>query len=229
MHIDPDLLALLALGEDVASPGDRDHLAESAACRDELQNYARTAAVGRSTLDTGDLVEPAPRVWSRISDELQLGQAAAPAPVVELRPRRRLLTPLLAAAAVLVVASGGLVAWTALRPAPSTILASATLDPFPGWAGASGTAVVEEGPQGGRVVKVDVTEPDGDDGYREVWLIASDSSGLVSLGVVRGDRGTFTIPDGIDLSQYDLVDVSAEPFDGDPAHSGDSIVRGQLN
>jgi hypothetical protein len=25
-----------------------------------------------------------------------------------------------------------------------------------------------------------------------------------------------------------VVDVSLEPFDGDPAHSGDSVVRGTL-
>lgn len=40
---------------------------------------------------------------------------------------------------------------------------------------------------------------------------------------------TSTIPDGINIARYDLVDISAEPFDGNPAHSGDSIVRGQLN
>ena len=34
--------------------------------------------------------------------------------------------------------------------------------------------------------------------------------------------------DGVDLDEYSIVDISVEPIDGDPAHSGDSIVRGQL-
>ena len=69
--------------------------------------------------------------------------------------------------------------------------------------------------------------PAGD--VREVWLIRSDASGLVSLGLLEGDSGRFVVPDGIDLDEFTLVDVSAEPVDGDPAHSGDSIVRGELS
>ena len=61
---------------------------------------------------------------------------------------------------------------------------------------------------------------------REVWLIRSDASGLVSLGLLDGSSGRFVVPAGIDLGEFTLVDVSAEPIDGDPAHSGDSIVRG---
>ena len=63
---------------------------------------------------------------------------------------------------------------------------------------------------------------------REVWLIKADASGLISIGFLDGDTGTFTIPDGVNLSEYPLVDVSAEPADGNPAHSGNSIVRGEL-
>jgi RNA polymerase sigma-70 factor (ECF subfamily) len=44
-----------------------------------------------------------------------------------------------------------------------------------------------------------------------------------------GDEGRFTFPVGLDLDDFAVVDVSAEPFDGDPAHSGDSILRGELS
>jgi hypothetical protein len=37
------------------------------------------------------------------------------------------------------------------------------------------------------------------------------------------------VPADVDLRDYVLVDVSQEPLDGNPAHSGDSIVRGQLD
>ena len=68
---------------------------------------------------------------------------------------------------------------------------------------------------------------DGD--YREVWLIREDGQALISLGVLDDASGTFRVPDGVDLDEYRLVDISFEPVDGDPAHSGDSIVRGELD
>jgi hypothetical protein len=55
-----------------------------------------------------------------------------------------------------------------------------------------------------------------------------DVSGLVSLGTLDGSSGRFDLPAGLDLDQFSVVDVSEEQFDGDPAHSGDSIVRGPL-
>ena len=66
------------------------------------------------------------------------------------------------------------------------------------------------------------------EGFREVWLLKPDVSGLVSLGTLDGTSGRFDLPDGLDLSQYSVVDVSEEQFDGNPSHSGDSIVRGPL-
>ncbi|MEI5584898.1 MULTISPECIES: anti-sigma factor [unclassified Agromyces] len=113
------------------------------------------------------------------------------------------------------------------EPDPAVVLASAELDSFPGWDDAVGSATVEE-VDGTRtvVVDLDATVPAGE--VREVWLIRSDASGLVSLGLLEGANGRFTVPEGIDLDEFTLVDVSAEPVDGDPAHSGDSIVRGEL-
>ena len=56
----------------------------------------------------------------------------------------------------------------------------------------------------------------------------TDVSGLVSVGTLAGTSGRFDLPEGLDLDQFSVVDVSEEQFDGDPAHSGDSIVRGPL-
>ncbi|MDO5663474.1 MAG: anti-sigma factor, partial [Brachybacterium sp.] len=49
------------------------------------------------------------------------------------------------------------------------------------------------------------------------------------LGALDGGHGTFTIPHGVDLAEYSVVDISLEHADGDPSHSGDSWVRGQLS
>ena len=233
-HVDPDLLALLALGENAGDATDRDHLASCAQCRSELENLAHAADVGRSTLGAGDLLKPDARVWSAIRaevDELEDDDDAEDERLAPVTPLRRpgWIAPVAAAAAAVVVVGGIGAVWLSLQPTPATVLASAQLDAFPDWVGATGSATVSESADGSRVVDVSVNLPAGEEGFREVWLISSDTSQLVSLGIVDGASGTFTIPAGLDLSRYDLVDISEEPFDGDPTHSGDSIVRGQLS
>ena len=37
------------------------------------------------------------------------------------------------------------------------------------------------------------------------------------------------LPAQVDVGEFPVVDVSIEPADGDPAHSGDSVVRGTLS
>lgn len=65
------------------------------------------------------------------------------------------------------------------------------------------------------------------DGYYEVWLLTPEVDGLVSLGPLRGD-GRYELPDGLDHTEFSVVDVSVEPHDGDPTHSGNSVLRGGL-
>ena len=145
--------------------------------------------------------------------------------------RRRWWPIAVAAAAIGVVAGiamGVVLAGLGAGGAGSqTVVASASLDAFPGWS-TSGTALVEEDDDGVRSIVVNLDADVPSDEVREVWLIRSDASGLVSLGLLDGSTGRFVVPAGIDLDEYTLVDVSAEPVDGDPAHSGDSIVRGEL-
>src|SRR5215203_896819 len=85
-HVDPDVLALLALGEDVASAEEQAHVAACADCRAELANLRRTATVGRSAMGAGELLEPSARVWSRIAEELELQDAPAPGAAVLVPP-----------------------------------------------------------------------------------------------------------------------------------------------
>lgn len=61
--------------------------------------------------------------------------------------------------------------------------------------------------------------------YVEVWLIDRQVKGMISLGPFHGD-GDYAIPSGVDPAKYPIVDVSIEPADGVPTHSGVSIVRG---
>ena len=59
----------------------------------------------------------------------------------------------------------------------------------------------------------------------EVWLFGDDGK-MVSLGTLDNGNGTFTVPQGINTREYRVVDVSDEPPDGNPAHSGISLIRG---
>ncbi len=134
-----------------------------------------------------------------------------------------------AAASAGVVVGGAGATWWAGRgePAPAVIEAAA-LDALPAWSGAAGEAKVEVAADGSRRLVITLTGAQPGDGYREVWLIDTDVTKLVSLGVLDGTTGTFPLPAGLDLAEFPVVDVSEEHFDGDPAHSGDSIVRGIL-
>jgi Anti-sigma-K factor rskA len=77
-----------------------------------------------------------------------------------------------------------------------------------------------------------ITDTGGSD-YLEAWLMSRDGTQIVALGALtHGDsdyNGSFTVPANLPLSQLDVVDISAEHYDGNPAHSGLSILRGTLS
>ncbi|MBW9110625.1 anti-sigma factor [Microbacterium ureisolvens] len=243
-HLDPERLALVAVGE---APTDAEtaHLATCDVCSLELAEFEHTVAVGRSTVSLGELETPPERVWDRILDEVRSQPEVAAsrippdAPVVSppaapenqpeprRKPRRGRMLFALAASIAVVLAIAGV--WNLVRTTQPVEIASATLDAFPAHPGAAGTARVTELSDGERTLTVSLDDVDESDGFREVWLITADASDLVSLGELDGKKGTFVVPEDVDLRDYVLVDVSQEPLDGNPAHSGDSIVRGQLD
>jgi hypothetical protein len=63
-----------------------------------------------------------------------------------------------------------------------------------------------------------------------VWLLDEQNLGLIALGTLAPGEteATFPVPDGVDLQQFNAVDVSDEPLDGDPGHSGATVMRGTL-
>ncbi len=81
---------------------------------------------------------------------------------------------------------------------------------------------------GARELVVDVADLAGSKGFLEVWLIDRDVKRMVPVGILRGPEGRFVLPEGLDLSQYPIVDISVEPLDGNPTHSGASVLRGVI-
>lgn len=263
VHGDPEMLAMMAMGEPDIPLTDELHVQDCPHCLDELNSLVRVTTLARSGSPLEHPLDaPGPAVWRSISDTLGLATDVMPAPFEagasraapdpatsslpvamsspavssprgrRARRRRRLVAPILAGALAVAAATGAiLVATNTLAPktvAPKpTILAEARLTALPDWAGASGEAVIEKTGSGRQAV-VTVSESRNAPGYREVWLISSDLTKLISLGVLAGTEGTFTIPSDVNIADYPIVDVSSEKPDGNPAHSGDSIVRGTL-
>ncbi|WP_413813397.1 anti-sigma factor domain-containing protein [Curtobacterium flaccumfaciens] len=107
-----------------------------------------------------------------------------------------------------------------------------TVAALPRWSGTTGRAELERDQDGRATLLVDLHGERGRSGtgpLREVWMMRPDLGGLVSVGSLDGDQGRFTVPPGLDTAEFRVVDVTAEADDGDPTHSGDSIVRGTLS
>ena len=69
MHTDPELLALLSLGEPIGTEDDRDHVATCPVCAAELVELSRVVELARGGADL-TLVEPDPRVWATVRREI---------------------------------------------------------------------------------------------------------------------------------------------------------------
>ncbi len=181
----------------------------------ELSELARR---GREELGRFDRARDA-TLWTGIESEL------------ESRPRtswrdRLPFVPMAAAAAVALVVgvvAGGLLGRSVVE-APTT-LATIQLAPLADTVEPT-TAALQQRPDG-RTIQLDLTDLPPTDGFHEVWLLDPDTGALVSLGPARAD-GTYVVPATVDLVELPVLDVSVEPRDGDPTHSGDSLLRGDV-
>ena len=244
-HVDPTTLALVALGESAATPRERHHIHICPSCTEHVRERHRIVGRARAAAGAGALFAPRAEVWLAIRAELDLTPGLLPGhvhTVAELsrstarlhsatnRQRRvRVIAVALVSAVVLgAVVVVGMLVWPAVTASRVRVLASATLDAFPLWPDASGTAVAQERSDGSRELLVRLRAPANRDSLREVWLLTSDTTQLVSLGELDGPTGLFAIPDGLDLTEWGVVDISEELPDGEPGHSGDSIVRRPL-
>jgi hypothetical protein len=237
-HCTPEQLALAALREPLPAD-DAAHLETCDRCRTEVESLRRAVellAVPEFAAP-GAPVPPPPGVWTSIA--AATGVSATPrtepaetpahsAEVIPLRPRRPRPWLIAVAAAVAGAAIGAGAVAVLQGDDDGSAVAAAELDPLQD-ADASGSARVVERADGTRVLEVQLEAPALDDAYYEVWLLKPDVSGLVPVGTTQAGTSQFEIPPGLDLGQYPVVDVSVEPLDGDPAHSGDSVVRGVLD
>ncbi len=245
MHCDEETLAALAMGEQV-SEADASHAAACATCSTEVEQLRAIVSVLDGS--DGELVEPPAALWDSIAEETGVDRprpalsvvdgageavpvARAPQADAEPAPRsgsRFARWSLAAAAGLALVASGAAIGAQVGGPqADGTVIAQTELADL-STEDEVGTARVEEFEDGHRELVIDAAVEVDANAALEVWLIDTSVEGMISVGFLDSAEGRFVIPDGFDLAIHPIVDISREPFDGVPTHSGDSLVRGVL-
>lgn len=209
----------------------------------------RLGGVARSLTDEDALIDaPPPDVWDAIAARTaDIDPAPAPTtlapelvdptplprrPDDEGRGARWLWLAAAAAVAVVVSAFTVVVASNLGDDHPGNrVLASAQVGPLDGGepAGSVSAELVESDDR----LQLDLSLSDAglpttDADFYEVWLIDPDVEGMISLGPARSD-GAYAVPADVDYRDFPIVDVSVEPADGNPTHSGVSVLRGTLS
>ena len=239
-HLDPDRLADRALGTDPLTMAEEKHLDNCAECREELAQLSRIAELSRQPEQLVPV--PADAIWRSIQGQLA-SQEPAPArtevaaeppptpPSVRELPRRtpRPRSWFLAAAAAAVGLIIGIGVTTVAVRDQVEVTSTTALEALPGQTGQGTAEIVRD--QGRPELKVQIDAPLTPDRYREVWLINTDGQRMYPIGVLPDDgKATYPLPPALaeQLQGFTIVDVSIEPYDGNPAHSRESQVRGTL-
>jgi anti-sigma-K factor RskA len=230
-HPDQEELVTFALGE----PTDATlaaHVSDCDACTREVERlHDVVAATTRLGGEQIVLERPPDHVWSAILDST----LAEPAPTPSVVPprRRRVVGAALAGLAVGVAATLAVVLVVdrddpAPTPAATRTIASGQVSPLAASSSTSGSVTVVQH-DGQRSMRIALkSAPSTSTEFVEAWLLDPSNNDMIALGLMAGDTETFPLPDGVDLSAYSSVDISLEPFDGDPQHSATSLARGPI-
>jgi len=193
------------------------------------------------------LEELPPEVWEAPEPPpLVLPEDAAPsapaeAPATTERPARRrglrlptlTLRPLPAAGLALVLLAVGIAAGALIGrdggstgpEAGASDLVLSRIDDGP--AGARGDVILA-GDRSRATVDVSGLNPSGPDRFYELWLLDDDGR-MIAIGAFRigaDGRDEIEVPMPVTPSRYRYFDVSLQVDDGNPAHSGVSVLRG---
>jgi hypothetical protein len=225
-----EAIVLLALGESVDAEFAA-HVATCQRCQRDLDGYSHVVGLAGKARSTAASQQRSPatrlepdrrttRATSRIRVSSKPGGAR-----ISIAPRsRRLSRRALAIAAAAVIASGvaigGFTVGRSTSSSSSSAAAQATLRPQPGGPTAvAGTATVTQSADGSTLAVTTAGLP-ARNGFYEVWLYNPAINRMVAVGTLGDDdRGSFTVPAGLDLTAYHVVDVSAQNYDGNPPTS----------
>ena len=233
-HVDPEQLAGLALDPTDAPAEVRDHVETCPECAGLVAAF--TGVRRRAGEDA--LVAPPAGLRARVLDQSRAGDAAPSAPTVDAGTTRRRGVPLWLAgvAAGLALLAGIGLGRLGADDTPeavdpptddSTVVAATALTALDSDAARGEASAVQSDDT--FTIRVSASELGDEPGVHEVWLINVDGKRMVSIGLLAsGDEGEFAVPVDLIDEGYRIVDISVEPDDGDPTHSGVSLARGEL-
>lgn len=241
-HVDLDRLAELVLTPDDSSSDVRRHVESCSECSVTLAALSDV----RRLVGEEPLVPPASRVRDLVLAEVGALAPVAADDVVRPMSRRPTAAPTPRRAAIPVWAAGlaaglalvaglGLGRLTSAGPETPEALPQ---DPVAVVAATDLTALDSDADRGvasavstddALTLRVSARALGDEAGFHEVWLLNVDGTRMVALGFLADwDMGEFQIPRGLLDDGYRIVDISVEPEDGDPTHSGVSLARGEL-
>jgi hypothetical protein len=237
-----DSLALAALGQPVDRRWER-HTAQCPRCQRELSGFRQAVLLAREAGHPRDqAAQPSPAVWDGIVAELGLAPVTVPqatalssaAPRSARHrpvPRTHWRAGLVAACAAVLLAGAAAVGYTAGTHSSSSSTRAAAIAHLAAMPGGPdhvvGTATVHTG-QNGADLSITTAGLPLREGYYEVWMFDPSTNQMVAIGTLAADgAGTFPMPPGLDPNAYHVVDVSAQDYNGNPAHQ-QSVLRGPL-
>jgi hypothetical protein len=243
---DPESVIVAREGalEQLASELGMEDVSELDDMRARLAELPAAAWTGQAAPETGQ--QPETAAIKAAEAEPPVREAPSPRSPPARRSRLPLLLALLAVAAIVLVvvlaSSGGADKQTAStpqqkpskpkpskpkpsKPTPAAPKAGPTvrLTPLGGARGASGTAELT---QGGKRLSIKASGLSS--GAYQVWLYDSviETKSLTKVSGTKLDLD-LKLPPG--ASRYRYVDISLEPPDGNPNHSGESVLRAPLS
>ncbi|MFN8151129.1 MAG: anti-sigma factor [Solirubrobacterales bacterium] len=199
-------------------------LAADETLREEVESLRRITVQLQESADLDHTVVETPALTLPV-EEIPPGNPTGGSSRTWLRPKLALaaLAGAAAVAAVVIV----LVASNATQSVdPGSTVALSPIDEGP--AAARGELQSRQGERSATLT-VSGLAPSGQSDYYEVWLISQGQRELLPLGsfsVGADGKADVTVELPLDSERFRFVDISLEPDDGDPSHSGDSVLRG---
>jgi len=185
---------------------------------------------GRRGADPQNRAAPSQHGIDQTGDPSTMSHSSTAVPPSDVRRpgwRRGLLI-----AAVLVLIGAGVGTGVAIgrRTAPAAVAlqSQAVLKSMPaGPPTAHGTATVTQSGSG-TILRVAAEQLPLRQGFYQVWLYNPKADKMIAVGTLgSGGQGIWTLASTIDVRSYSVVDVSAQDFDGNPAHKK-SVLQGPL-
>lgn len=225
-------LASRALGNPAAPPHS-DHLGRCRECRDVSRSLNDLVGAIARMPSAGPVVSPRAGLWDEVREAVAAG--AVPEPdwreearrAAERAQRRR--TFILVGAVVmssLLVGLTVILAQLLVEPDRAAVASAVLADPRQGGADA-GSVVLERRDGGAEVLVIDTVFAEYPDAYLEVWLVPAGED-PISVGHLRASRYEVEVPEAAGSAMGATIEISREPWDGDPTRGGEVVARGAL-